>query len=1099
MVVKNKFIALMISLIASGQVYAIDVVDVRNERGETVFSVRFYDVGDGAYIRSKPDGSTWNLTEEEKNSIINGIKYWADILDNSKSASPIIINVGTVDDNNAYASSPYADLGAAGGGTLAQAMFMGVSVDDSMLNRGSHAQIMIGYKGSDNSQTSFSPLPGSSTLSGTTIHELTHALGMMGRIPNLNASTPGSLPNPRISSEWFNTWTAGFRDDNDNPARAGQTIWCDGCENPDAADVFDLRNDQGYFTGEHVAEVLDGGMKGIPIRMHYAPGQVNPSILSHAELRNSMLSHQSYRNYTALMEAELAMMQDLGYQIDRRNYYGYSVYGDNQVIQNNNGYFARNAAKTAYIPGEFNTATLGTGLHIYGSNNEIRQTADLLTAGEGGVGVRIDGSGNTLFIPEQTRIVAEGVNGNALLVAYGKDNRIVHRGSLIAGNMSDAAARFDFGANALGADWEQRGSWIRTTGDTAQPLLDELKGAAVASFDVSGILSGKKQAIYASWNSLVGQINILRGARISGDIISDYVQQDENGDIRTTTLSFGKLMNADGSASDAADAGFSITYDGDIRSQQAVSNIVLSLVGGKTVLNGNHFLNRAEVNSGAVLGGNGTYAFSDKAQFVNYGVVAPGDGLGSMTINGAYTQGGTGALWLETQADNHDVLTVNGDASLAGTLKLSVEKDYYANDWRRLASEMVKISGDVSGAFSQIETEIASPTLSLSWSEADGGDTAFYISRSYERYAANGNSRAVGDALVRMTDASPSAAMRSLVTALDFSAAGGADVRDTLPKLTSEAYSAGVAGTLQREHQLSEMLQLVSRALPAGERRSFAAPFGGGFRQDSAGSAVGYRASGYGLLAGMEKGSEFLRGWTLGLHGAISGQKVDAKAPYDATAKASAADAGLHARYEDDEMAGLWAFSQIRFGVENARMDRKISVGDYSGRARGKWTGMNGGVGGSGGYRFQLSESFSAGPLASLEYTRIHTPSVTESGDAALRVGSADFNSLRSVLGVQGDYLMHFTDGTALKASVQAGWEKELMDYGVSRQASFAGYDNTGFRTNNSLGDRDALKLSLAAEYRLANNVDIGTQVASSLLRENASLLEGTVYLRWLF
>ena len=49
------------------------------------------------------------------------------------------------------------------------------------------------------------------------------------------------------------------------------------------------------------------------------------------------------------MEAEMATLQDIGYTIDRRNLFGYSVYGDDLTLTNTNGYFARNAAGTACL------------------------------------------------------------------------------------------------------------------------------------------------------------------------------------------------------------------------------------------------------------------------------------------------------------------------------------------------------------------------------------------------------------------------------------------------------------------------------------------------------------------------------------------------------------------------------------------------------------------------------------------------------------------------------------------------------------------------------------------------------------------------------
>ena len=134
-----------------------------------------------------------------------------------------------------------------------------------------------------------------------------------------------------------------------------------------------------YFSGTNVNAVLtidsdhaqlafpvDSSIKvpGLPLN-----GDEGYPELSHIELQNSFLSHQYFRNWSVPMEAELAMMQDLGYNIDRRNFFGFSVYNDNLTLENNNGYFARiknEAGDWIYDTNTPNTQDWGVGLHVYG-------------------------------------------------------------------------------------------------------------------------------------------------------------------------------------------------------------------------------------------------------------------------------------------------------------------------------------------------------------------------------------------------------------------------------------------------------------------------------------------------------------------------------------------------------------------------------------------------------------------------------------------------------------------------------------------------------------------------------------------------------------
>ena len=404
-------------------------------------------------------------------------------------------------------------------------------------------------------------------------HEIAHALGIICGKKDEDENEAGNTNKKYVFSdlpEGSNNFDSHLVDQNGNYAAEGQEI-----SSSDGAGVFFVENldadklsatstaGRVYFVGENVSEVLGGtgekvkkfqNVDGIPI-LGWENGRPD---FSHINLARGLMSHHNYRSYTALMEAELAIMQDIGYDIDRRNFFGRSIYSDgngasDNPFKNTQGYFARNAAGTAYEIGKANTATLGIGLHIYGSGNNILQTdegkgdgsADLLACGTGGAGIRIDGVCNTVAVDKGVTVSADGENGRGVLVAYGHDNRVVIDGTVTAAGAGGDGVRFDFGSNSMGGNEEYRGSYLRYQRDVDEngnitsssniPLNfvierdsiseDDLAGP-MGSLIVNGKLYGRDHAVYISKNAFVNNINVNGGARIKGDIVSDWKHFD---------------------------------------------------------------------------------------------------------------------------------------------------------------------------------------------------------------------------------------------------------------------------------------------------------------------------------------------------------------------------------------------------------------------------------------------------------------------------------------------------------------------------------------------------------------------------------------------
>jgi uncharacterized protein with beta-barrel porin domain len=399
---------------------------------------------------------------------------------------------------------------------------------------------------------------------GTFRHELGHALGISKRFDYTEKPEAKGEYVIRFSSEVTDpdSWNLHLVDQNLNPAKPGMEILSAkgfaAKKNADPGvkerDYFIVNNDykgedasgkngKAFFVGPHVTDALAGatffGVNGVPVNS-WEKDNFDGAHLQTA----GMMSHRDYSNYTSFMEVELAVMQDLGYDIDREAYFGHSVYGDGLTLTNTQGYFARNEAGTAYIEGKPSTVPLGIGLHIYGSRNTVIQAADILTTGTGATGVRVDGMQNTVVVPVDTNIQVDGLRGNGILIAYGRDQVVNQAGTVTANGQGGTGIRFDFGSSSNGADDEYRGSYIRYkrsvekgTGritssknmkltdmdeDVFNAAADELNGPQVTEYNLSGKLEGGEYAILISRNALVKEINVNEGASIKGDIVSDW-------------------------------------------------------------------------------------------------------------------------------------------------------------------------------------------------------------------------------------------------------------------------------------------------------------------------------------------------------------------------------------------------------------------------------------------------------------------------------------------------------------------------------------------------------------------------------------------------
>ena len=544
---------------------------------EIKFMAQNYGIGrDGSWLIDRP---TYELPAALRQATMSSTAYWTNILGGgARNPAPWQIFVNTDDKQNASAGTQTIKsdgVKAASQSSDKAAFLLGEHLQEGkpvnkltyeaavndVLPNGQYvfSEITVGtYMGAErtgaikgwwvDTDTILPTNEQAADFVGTFRHELGHALG----ISLADTKSDGKFYiNRGVANK--NSWTLHLVDQNGNAAAPGKPIVtsADVPNNTDVANYFVVDKQitadgkgYAYFVGEHVTEALGGatffGRSALPVN----GWEDNTFEGSHLQT-TGMMSHRSYSNYTSFMEVELAVMQDLGYKFDRKAYFGRSIYGNGGNIVNNQGFFQRNAAGTAYLDNTYSTVPLGIGLHIYGSDNTVTQNANIMTTGTGATGIRIDGTGNTVIVPQNTEIHADGLRGNGILVAYGRKQTVEQAGTVTASGEGGTGVRFDFGSSSNGASDEYRGSYIRykrkvsTDGTISEaenlPLTDmnantynankdELNGPLVENYNLSGTLKGGENAIYISKNAFVKNININKGASISGNITSNWGQ-----------------------------------------------------------------------------------------------------------------------------------------------------------------------------------------------------------------------------------------------------------------------------------------------------------------------------------------------------------------------------------------------------------------------------------------------------------------------------------------------------------------------------------------------------------------------------------------------
>ncbi|KAF0105072.1 MAG: outer membrane autotransporter barrel domain-containing protein [Rhodospirillaceae bacterium] len=508
---------------------------------------------------------------------------------------------------------------------------------------------------------------------------------------------------------------------------------------------------------------------------------------------------------------------------------------------------------------------------------------------------------------------------------------------------------------------------------------------------------------------------------------------------------------------------------------------------GRLAVNGS-ITSDVTVGAGATLGGAGSIFGS----VTNAGVLAPGNSIGTLTVNGSLVVGAGSTYQVEAnslgQADRVNVTGAPGTATLnGGVVSVLAAPGVYAPS---TTYTILNATGGVAGTFAGASVNL--PFLRASLSYDPGNAFLTLAPGGFARGAATANQAAAGAVLDRSVAGATGDFATVIGTLAGVSLQQGQAAMDAISGQNYSGFAtAGIGNSLGFMNVLGQQMSLARGGAGTGTRTALAqacdvacdgeavspwslwgsvvgvtgsvAGTGGAatltYNGGGAAAGVDYRVASnllLGLGVGFASGNQWLSGF--------SGRATTDS--YQGTLYASFTQSGFYL----DALAG--------FGLSNNNMTRQISIAGLMSRTAFGQTSASQFLGQvEAGYAIGLHEPSRARatPFARLQGVTNNQAGFGEWGANSLNLNVAQqtTGSLRSTIGVdlEGAFDLGWRDALALQ--LRLGWAHEFADTARPVTASFAGAPGAAFTVFGAAPQRNAAVIGLAASTAIAASTSL--------------------------
>lgn len=733
-------------------------------------------------------------------------------------------------------------------------------------------------------------------------------------------------------------------------------------------------------------------------------------------------------------------------------------------------------------------------------------SADSVILGTTGSSVQFNHTGTTTF--------AAAVSGNGFLTKTGNGTTI------LAGANSYTGGTAVNGGILQGDTTSLQGNIT----NNASIIFNQAANGTYAG-QITG--TGSLVKIGGATTILTGANNYSGGTNVGGGMLQG----------NTSSLQ-GNITNNAAVTFDQAATG---TYAGVMSgtgtlSKTGAGNLVLSGIssynggtavnGGTLSVNGTISNSAVTVNNGGTLGGNGTVGSTTVA---TGGVLAPGNSIGTLTVNGNVTFAAGSTYRVEVDAAGAaDRINATGIATInGGTVDVQAGAGAYAASTQYT---ILNAAGGRTGNFAGVTSNLAFLTPSLAY---DANNVFLTLARNQTTFASvaiTPNQIAASTALQNAGSLGDMGTVQTALTGLSavqaraaYDASSGAGIVEL--RRASAGFTANFGNQLQARlgvvqnrgtstlansfgdrplllaanDTLSDLMTPMSDApqqkfslagnapaLPAASdagRGLWVRGFGGHGNTTGDGNATASRLRSTGLSVGLD--AEVSEGLRLGA--AVTSGTSRLSTDNSETGKTRNTAVALYGGYT----AGPWNFSgSASMGWGKNHMDRGIAFGTLNRIASGDFDSGTQSVYGEATYTMTM-DGWTLRPLAGLSLSRSKSDGFTESGAGALnlQVAGQTISSSKSLLGAT--------------ASVEAGrirfeprviWAHEFGDLNKTMTAQLQGAAAAfPFEIAGAALKRDSLIVGMSATGSIGKGVDLfaDVQAEHSASQRNLALLVG--------